>query len=80
MVATEQESEATNSAAITPPPKPAPLRLQAIIFNPKRPSALISGKTLFIGDKLGDSRVVAIDQDSATLVGGGKTNVLSLPE
>ena len=62
------------------PPKPAPLRLQAIIFNPKRPSALISGKTLFIGDKLGDARVVAIDQESATLVGGGKTNVLSLPE
>jgi len=80
LVATEQESEATNSAAIAPPPKLAPLRLQAIIFNPKRPSALISGKTLFIGDKLGDSRVVAIDQESATLVGGGRTNVLSLPE
>ena len=80
LVATEQESEATNSAAIAPPPKLAPLRLQAIIFSPKRPSALISGKTLFIGDKLGDSRVVAIDQESATLVGGGRTNVLSLPE
>jgi MSHA biogenesis protein MshK len=81
-LAKEQESEATNSAAIAPPaqPKPAPLRLQAIVFNPKRPSALISGKTLFIGDKLGDARVVAIDRESATLVGAGKTNVLSLPE
>jgi hypothetical protein len=63
-----------------PPPKPAPLRLQAIIFSPKRPSAMISGKTLFVGDKLGDLRVVAIDQDSATLAGAGQTNVLSLPE
>jgi hypothetical protein len=81
-VTEDQQSEVSISAAILPPPapKPAPLRLQAIVFNPKRPSALISGKTLFIGDKLGDSRVVAIDQESATLVGAGKTNVLSLPE
>jgi hypothetical protein len=50
------------------------------VFNPKRPSAQINGKTLFIGDKLGDSRVVAIGQESATLVGAGKTNVLILPE
>ena len=36
--------------------------------------------SLFIGDKLGDARVIAIDRDSATLVGAGKTNILSLPE
>jgi MSHA biogenesis protein MshK len=81
-VAKEPENEATTSVATAPAPqpKPAPLRLQAIVFNPKRPSALISGKTLFLGDKLGDARVVAIDRESATLVGGGRTNVLSLPE
>jgi hypothetical protein len=81
-VAKEQEAEAVNAAALTPPPqpKPAPLKLQAIVFNPKRPSALISGKTVFIGDKLGEARVVAIDQDSAILVSAGRTNVLSLPE
>jgi hypothetical protein len=62
------------------PPKPAPLRLQAIIFTPKRPSAMISGRTLYVGDKLGDLRVVAIDKESATLTGAGQTNVLSLPE
>ena len=58
-VADAQDSEATNAAlAVAPePPKPAPLRLQAILFNPKRPSAMISGKTVFIGDKLGDLRV-----------------------
>ena len=77
-----QESDAAKTAAMAPPPppKPAPLRLQAIVFNPRRPSAMISGKTLFVGDKLGDLRVVAINKDSATLTGGGLTNVLSLPE
>jgi hypothetical protein len=62
------------------PATPAPLRLQAIIFNPRRPSAMISGKTLFIGDKLGDLRVAAISKESAILVGAGKTNVLTLAE
>ncbi|MGD0260181.1 MAG: hypothetical protein ABSD29_10200 [Verrucomicrobiota bacterium] len=77
-----QQSEVTNTAAMTPPPppKPAPLRLQGIVFNPRRPSAMISGRTLFVGDKLGDLRVVAIDQQSATLAGAGQTNVLSLSE
>lgn len=77
-----QRSEVTNAPALAPPPppKPAPLRLQAIIFDPKRPSAIISGKTLFMGDKLGDLRVVAIDQETATLVGAGQTNILSLSD
>jgi hypothetical protein len=76
------ESDAAKTAALAPPPpsKPAPLRLQAIVYNPRRPSAMISGKTLFVGDKLGDLRVVAIDKESATLTGGGQTNILSLPE
>ncbi len=74
--------EVTNAPAVTPPPppKPAPLRLQAIFFNPTRPSAIISGKTLFMGDKLGELRVVAIDEETATLVGAGHTNVLSLSD
>jgi hypothetical protein len=77
-----QEGDGTNArpAVVPAPPKPAPLRLQAIVFNPKRPSAMISGKTVFVGDRLGTLRVVAIDQDTATLAGGGQTNVLSLSE
>jgi hypothetical protein len=77
----QEDRDADGSmVASAPQPKPAPLRLQAIVFNPKRPSALVNGKTLFIGDKLGELRVVAIDQESATLVGAGRTNILSLPE
>ena len=73
-------TNSTNALTEAPAPKPAPLRLQAIVFNPIRPSAMIGGKTLFIGDKLGELRVAAIDRDSATLVGARQTNVLALPE
>jgi hypothetical protein len=78
----DKPAETTNAVAALPivAPKPPPLRLQAIVYNPKRPSALINGKTLFIGEKLGDAKVVAIDQESATLLSGGKTTVLTLPE
>ena len=74
--------DATDASAMPAlaPPKPAPLRLQAIVFNPRRPSAMVSGKTLFVGDKLGDLRVVSISKDSAILVGGGQTNILTLSE
>jgi hypothetical protein len=60
-------------------PKIVP-KLQAVVFDPKRPSAIISGKSVFVGDKLGDFRVVAITQESVKLVGGGQTNVLVLGE
>lgn len=82
-VSGNQENANTNSAnapAEAIVPKPAPLRLQAIVFDPTRPSAMIGGKTLFIGDKLGELRVIAIDRESATLAGSGQTNVLALPE
>jgi cytoskeletal protein RodZ len=81
-VADAPGSVATNAppVATLAPPKPAPLRLQAILFNPGRPSAMISGKTVFVGDKVGDLRVTAIDQESATLAGSGQTNVLMLAE
>ncbi len=77
-----QPSATTDAApvAAAAPPKPAPLRLQAILFNPKRPSAMISGRTVFVGDRVGGMRVVAIDLESATLAGGGQTNVLSLSD
>jgi hypothetical protein len=73
----------TDSAdpAATPveaPPKPAP-KLQSIVFHPTRPSAMISGKVLFVGDKFGEWRVAAISQESATLVAAGQTNILILP-
>jgi hypothetical protein len=62
------------------PPKPAPPKLQGIVFNPRRPSALINGKPVFIGDRVGEFHVIAIDQESATLAGAGQTNILTLDQ
>jgi hypothetical protein len=79
-IADMEEDDAPDASAPTEvePPQPPPLKLQGILYNPKQPSAMISGKTLFVGDKLGDSRVAAIDKDSVVLVGAGQTNVLNL--
>jgi len=55
-----------------------PVRLTGIVFHPTRPAAMIGGKTLFINDKVGEWRVVAIDRESATLSNAGQTNVLTL--
>ena len=60
------------------PPKPKVLRLQSIMFG-ARPSAMIAGKFLFVGDSIQGHRVIAIDKGTVTLVGQGQTNVLSLP-
>jgi hypothetical protein len=73
---------ATNALPAAPAgpasPGPTAVRLQAIIFDPIKPSATINGKTLFIGDMFGEMRLVAIDRQSATLVGAGQTNLLTL--
>jgi hypothetical protein len=76
--ASELANHGTNAPVVDEvPAKPAP-KLQAVVFDPKHPSAIISGKTLFVGDKMGDLRVVKITRESATLVGGGQTNLLVL--
>jgi hypothetical protein len=76
---------ATNTALTTetaspvlPPPKP-PLKLQAIFYRARNPSAVINSKTVFRGDKVADAKVLAIDRESVTLWVNGQTNVLTLP-
>jgi hypothetical protein len=77
------KSEVTNAPSSTEAAvvKPGP-KLQGIVYNPKNPSATISGKPVFVGEKVGEWKVVAIDKESATLVAlsGGETNVLRLRE
>lgn len=69
----------TQAAVEAATPKPAMPKLQAIFYHPTRPSAMINGKSVFLGDKVGELRVAAIDQESITLAGGSQTNVLTLP-
>ena len=67
-------------AAPVAPPQPEPLRLQAIVYHPTRPSALISGKTVFVGERVQGMKVVGITKETATVAGNGKNLVLKLPE
>jgi hypothetical protein len=71
-----------NPATVNPPEpeKPAPLKLQGIIFNPRSPSTVISGKTLFAGDRIRDFKVTSITRDSVTLVSPDQKLVLSLDQ
>jgi len=77
---TDAVAEAPTPARVPAPapPKPVLLRLQGILYNPHHPSAMINGKTLFVGDTLGDLRVVAIAQNGVTLANSSRTNVLFL--
>ncbi len=70
----------TTPPEVTPaaPPVPPPLRLQAVIWNPKRPSAMISGKTVFVGDRIQDFKVTRITQDSATLSSYSEVKVIRM--
>ncbi len=76
------ERAASNTPALTEPAPTPPvlLKLQAIVFNPAQPSAIISGKTLFVGDYIREFQVLAISKASATLADGGHTNVLRLAD
>ena len=70
-------------AAISPAPAqiaPPPLKLQGVFYSPTRPSAMIGGKTVFVGDKVGEFRITAIGRDSATLISATQTNVLTFEE
>lgn len=58
--------------------KPAPMKLQGIFFNPRNPSALVNGQSVYLGDRVGDFRVMGISPVAVTLVSVTETNVLSL--
>lgn len=80
----EPEAVPTNAPEAAPkvvfvePERPTVLRLQSIIYG-SRPSAMIGGKFLFVGDSIQGHKVIAIAKETVTLVGEGQTNILRLP-
>jgi hypothetical protein len=53
--------------------------LQGIFFSGKNTSALINGKSVIVGGRIGDARVVAITRESATIItAAGQTNLLEV--
>jgi hypothetical protein len=67
----------SNTVAMVPPKPPEP-KLQGILYTVTRPCAIVSGKTVFVGDQMGEFRVTAISKYSVTLQSETETNVLSL--
>jgi hypothetical protein len=54
-------------------------KLEGIFYTPKRPSAVINGDLVYVGSPVDDGRVVAIDNESVTVVTSeGQTNLLVL--
>jgi len=66
------------ATVVVAPPTPPPLRLQAVFFSPTKPSAIISGTSVGIGDKVRQFHVTAIGKDSVTLSSPLETKVLKL--
>ena len=63
----------------TPPVETFPqVKLQGIIYSKNAPSAVVNGKTLFVGGSVKGARVTKIEQDSVTLEWKGETRVLEL--
>jgi len=58
--------------------QPATFRLQGIFYRPANPSAVVNAKTVFVGDRIANAKVKAIDQQSVTLEVAGETKVLTL--
>jgi hypothetical protein len=65
------------------PPKPVIPKLQGIFYNPSRPSAVVNGRTVYVGSRAGEARdflVLEISRESVTVANGSQTNVLVLED
>ncbi len=81
LVVTNPLPPATNAVvavAEAVPPKPAAPKLQGIAYRPGRASAVIDGKTVGVGDRVGEYRVSDIGPEKVTLAGADQIVVLSL--
>jgi hypothetical protein len=58
--------------------QPPALKLQGIFFSPSHPSAVVNGKTVYLGDRVNGFRLVAVSPVAVTFVRATETNVLSL--
>ena len=54
------------------------LKVQGASFGTANPSIIVSGKTIFVGDKIEQAKVVSIERQSITLEVGGQTKVFNL--
>jgi|SRR5688572_13518408 len=76
--AAKPEPAITNAVAAVPAPAFPTLKLQGVIWSPSRPSAVINGKSVFVGEKVERAVVSAIGQESVTVTWNGEERVLTL--
>jgi hypothetical protein len=65
--------------AVPPPPPyvfPDTLHVQGVAYDPVRPWAIVSGKTVYVGEMVKGVRVLAISRNSVTFGSHGQTNLL----
>ena len=79
--ASTPEEAMTNTlpAAVVEPPMPE-FKLQGIFYNPRSPSAVVNGRTVYVGDKVEGFQVYVITPAKVTLGNATRTNVLSLSQ
>jgi hypothetical protein len=58
--------------------KPPALKLQGIFFSPSNPSAVVNGRTVYLGDRVNGFRLLAVSPVAVTFANATETNVLSL--
>lgn len=58
--------------------KPPTLKLQGIFFSPSNPSAVVNGRTVYLGDRVNGYRLLAVSPVAVTFANATETNVLSL--
>jgi len=76
-----RRSPSAPSVAVKTKKAPAefpPLKLEGVVCNGARSSALINGQVLFVGDGIGDVQLVSVDEGHATVALEGQTKVLTL--
>lgn len=54
------------------------LALQSVLISPQRRTAMISGRTVQVGDRVGDARVVRITESEVTLRGTDGMRILKV--
>jgi hypothetical protein len=82
--ATPGQPKSAPAAAVVPalPPLVLPdsLHVQGIAYDPVRPWAIVSGRTVYVGDLVKGVRVMKITQNTVTFGNNGQTNFLYVGE
>jgi MSHA biogenesis protein MshK len=64
--------------AETAPREAAPLRLESVLISPGRSVAIIDGRAVQVGDRVGDATLIAVEPSQVTLQRGAARERLTL--